>query len=58
VDGYFDLHFVEKGEPTYPDGSEPVEELLPTLKAARDKARSLHNDELFEARLMKLMEGE
>ena len=54
VDGYFDLHFVIKGEPTYPDGSDIVEELLPTLKAARDKARSLHNDESFEARLMKL----
>ena len=49
VDGYFDLHFAERG--IWPDGSEDIVELLPTLKAARDKARTLHNDSVFHAKL-------
>ena len=38
VDGYWDLHHTEKG--VEPDGSDVVEELLPTLEAARVEARS------------------
>ena len=39
VDGYYDLHHVERG--LEPDGSDVIEEMLPTIKAARDRAREL-----------------
>jgi len=52
VDGYFDLHHTDVD--VEPDGSEVIEELLPTLKAARAEARSLHQMFLYDAMLKKL----
>jgi len=39
VDGYYDLHFADVG--VRPDGSDVIEELLPSLKEARARAREL-----------------
>lgn len=37
-DGYWDLHWTSLGEGS-PDGSDVIEECLPTLAAAKDAAR-------------------
>lgn len=54
VDGYYDLHHAPEG--VDPDGSDVVEELLPTLAAARAAARGWHgsDDTVAIARLFGL----
>lgn len=44
VDGYYDLHHAPRG--VDPDGSDVIEECLPTLAAARERARFWHSGDM------------